>query len=323
MGTRAAFIGILIVVLLAPIGIAAPISSENILVSADNVLHEYTPAGSFVQSFQIPDGAGTIPNSDIARDIAISDGSAVAHVYNGTFTSSMSTLNSSAPMWSHQTLAGLSTVNNVSNGGIAVARDYVYVTDMATAGAGAPQGIVRFDSAGNSVRFATGIGPQDLNIGHDGFLYALADDEVHVYDPVSLAFQRSFDLDVTIGPGDYRAIAVNAAGQLFVVTWTGTLYKTNANGGTLLSVNLGGNLTDVDVSSTGLVVVGEWFGDVTTTDESFASPTSFTVSSTATFVAVGANPNVGLPISPFAVALAVSLIAFTSLLTMRRNYSSR
>lgn len=88
------------------------------------------------------------------------------------------------------------------------------MTDMATAGAGAPQGIVRFDSDGNATRFATGISPQDLNIGQDGRLYALADDEVHVWNPASLAFQYSIDLDATIAFGDYRAVAANVAGEL-------------------------------------------------------------------------------------------------------------
>lgn len=315
---RRVFLALMPFLLATPIGFAAPISSGNVLVSEDNVLYEYTPAGAFVQSFDIPDSAGAIPNSDTARDIAVKAGSTNVHVYNGTFTASMSTLDSTSPSWTHQTIAGLSTVNNVSYGGIAVAGPFVFVTDMATAGAGAPQGIVRFDSSGGSIRFATGIDPIDLNVGQDGMLYALADDVVYVYDPRTAAFQYSFDLDVTIGAGDYRSVAANAAGQLFVVDWSGNLRKTDANGTQLLSTNIGGNLTDVDVSAAGIVVVGEWAGDVTVTDENFTSPSSFTVGSTQTFVAVAANSTAGLPVSPVAVYAMVALIVSAFVSTLRR-----
>lgn len=308
--------------LISPASIAAPISSNNILVSTNNVLYEYTPAGSFVQSFQIPDGAGTIPNSDTARDVAIKDGATEAYVYNGTFTPSMSTLDSSTGSWTHDTFAGLSTVNNISFGGIA-AGGYVFVTDMATAGAGAPQGIVRFDSDGNATRFATGIGPRDLNIGQDGRLYALADDDVHVYDPTLLAFQYSIDLDATIGSGDYRAVAANVAGDLFIVDWSGNLYKTNASGTVQLSVNLSGiaestNLTDVDVSGSGTVVVGDSFGGVTTTNEFLTAPTSFAVGSSAIFVAVAGVPYAGLPVSPIAIFTLVVTLALVSMRVLLR-----
>ncbi|MCC6795691.1 MAG: hypothetical protein IT366_11290 [Candidatus Hydrogenedentes bacterium] len=307
--------------LFLPASIAAPITSNNILVSTNNVLYEYTAAGSFVQSFQIPDGAGTIPNSDTARDVAIKDGTTQAYVYNGTFTPSMSTLDSSTGAWTHDNFAGLSTVNNVSYGGIA-GGGYVFVTDMATAGAGAPQGIVRFDSDGSATRFATGIGPQDLNIGQDGRLYALANDDVHVYDPASLAFQYSIDLDATIGSGDYRAVAANVAGDLFIVDWSGNLYKTNASGTVLLSVNLSGiaestNLTDVDVSGSGTVVVGDSFGGVTITNEFLTAPTSFAVGSSPIFVAVAGVPYAGLPVSPLAIfilAVTLALVAMRVLL---------
>jgi len=323
---RLVLFALVICLLISPTGIAAPISPDNILVSTNNVLHEYTPAGAFVQSFQIPDGAGTIPNSDTARDVAMKDGTPEAYVYNGTFTASMSTLDSSTGSWSHATLAGLSTVNNVSFGGIS-AGGYVYVTDMATAGAGAPQGIVRFDSDGNATRFATGISPQDLNIGQDGRLYALADDEVHVYDPASLSFQYSIDLDATIAFGDYRAVAANVAGELFVVDWSGNLYKTNASGTVLLSVNLSGiaestNLTDVDVSGSGMVVVGDSFGGVTITNEFLASPTSFAVGTSAIFVAVASSPYAGLPLSETAMlvlAAALGVVSLRVLLQFQRT----
>lgn len=190
-----------------------------------------------------------------------------------------------------------------------------------------PQGIVRFDSDGNATRFATGIGPQDLNIGQDGRLYALADDEVHVYDPASLAFQYSIDLDVTIAAGDYRAVAANVSGDLFIVDWSGNLYKTNASGTVQLSVNLSGiaestNLTDVDVSGSGTVVVGDRFGGVTITNEFLTAPTSFAVGSSPIFVAVAGVPYAGLPISPFAIYILAVTLAFVSTRVLLRFHAA-
>lgn len=300
---------------------AAPVNSGNILISTEEVLYEYSPGGVFVQSFAIPYATGPRPVTESARDIAVKLGETDVHVYNGTFTPYVSTLDSSASTWSHETLAGFSTVANVSYGGVAVGGQYVFATDMATAGVGAPQGIIRFDSGG-ATRFATGIAPIDLNVGLDGLLYALHNDQVYIFDPETMAQQQVINLDSTIGSGDYRAVAVNAADQMFVVTWTGTLYKTDSSGSTLLSVNLvgtaSGNLTDVDVSDSGMVVVGDSGGGVTITDESLTSPTSFTIGSSTTFVAMALNPPVGVPISPIAVYILMGVLLIVAAISTRK-----
>src|SRR4051812_1524157 len=164
--------------------------AANILVASDydDTLKEYTPGGTLVRS--VPLGTST----DV-RDLSVSaDGS--VNVYTGTFNPvNLRTYNASTLAWSDRTLAGWSTVANVSYGGNASYNGYVFVTDMntgptATEGA---QGIIRFDTAGNTAtRFATDISPWDLNIGLDGLLYAFSDSShIRVYDPNSLALVRT------------------------------------------------------------------------------------------------------------------------------------
>jgi hypothetical protein len=309
-------------------GVAAPITSGNILISTSEVLYEYTIGGVFVQSFPIPDGSGAIPNPDTARDAAMKTGTDQIHVFNGTFSPSLSTLDATTSLWTHQTFAGWSTVNNVSYGGIAVGGRYVFVTDMNAGLGGEPLGVVRFDSGGSTLRFATGINPIDLNIGHDGLLYVLDGQFVYVYDPDSLALQQTIDLDSVLEFGDYRSVAVNASGQMFIVDWDGNLYKTDSSGNSILSTNLSGiaeatTLTDVDVSDSGTVVVGDSAGGVTVTDEAFTSPSSFSVGSSPIFIGVPANPPVGLPISQRSLYILAGVLLAVAAATVRVTHARR
>src|SRR5687768_14867882 len=84
----------------------------NILVSTNGLstqlLQEYTPSGTLVQSQDIP--AGGV--AEDARDL-VADSTGSILLYNGTFDPYLSTLSTSGT-WSHQTYSGWSTVNTVS-----------------------------------------------------------------------------------------------------------------------------------------------------------------------------------------------------------------
>ncbi|MCL4694459.1 MAG: hypothetical protein KJ060_18370 [Candidatus Hydrogenedentes bacterium] len=311
---------------------AAPVTPGNILVSVDGVIdssvvHEYTPGGVLVQSFPVEYPISPFPIGEGARDIAIKLGHTDVHVFNGTFDPYLSTLDSTDSTWTHQTMAGWSTVNNVSFGGAAVYGQYVFVTDMGTSG-DPEEGIIRFDTTGSGpVRFATSIEPSDVNIGLNGMVYALENGTVHIYDPDTLVFQQSVDLSTAlgIGAGDIRSIAANAAGQMFAVDWNGNLYKTDTSGNSLLSVDLfalghaqSDSLMDVDVSNSGTVVVGDFGSGVVITNENFSTFTSFVAGSLGAFVAAPSYTSADLPLSPVtAVLLAVALVA-VSLAAQRR-----
>lgn len=316
---------------------AAPISPGNILVSVDgllgtSVVHEYTPGGILVQSFTVEYPVDPTPVTEGARDIAIQLGHTDLHVFNGTFDPYLSTLDSTDSTWTHQTMAGWSTVNNVSFGGAAVYGQYVFVTDMGTSG-DPEEGIIRFDTTGGGpVRFATSIEPSDVNVGLNGLVYALENGTVHIYDPDTLAFQQSVDLSTAlgIGAGDIRSIAANAAGQMFAVDWNGNLYKTDTSGNSLLSVDLfalghaqSDSLMDVDVSNSGTVVVGDSDSGVIITNENFSTFTSFVAGSFGAFVAVASFTSSDVPLSPVAMGfLALALVA-VSLVALRRIHASK
>lgn len=262
---------------------AAPFEEGNIVVSTQGFLHEYTPGGELLQSIPIPYPGG--PPAEGARDATVIHPGLVS-VYNGTFDPFLSTCDTETETWSHRTHPGWSTANNLSYGGIAAAGHFVFVTDQSTYGNGGTdqaRGVVRFDmESAAAVRFAENIDPIDLNMGLDGLLYCLYPGGspegryVDVYDPETMAFVRTIDFSAIFGHTGHRSVAVNAAGEIFVADWDGDLTKLDGAGNVLLEANLctistGCNLVDVDVSTEGLVVVGERFGGVTVTDEASAT----------------------------------------------------
>src|SRR5262249_35258372 len=122
--------------------------SGDLLVSTagaypQQVFQEFTAAGGLVRTVNIPAPPGT--SGDTARDL-IQDSPGNVLVSNGTFPPALATYNAGTG-WTQQGYAGWSTVNNVSYGGIGLLQNYVYVTDMTTAGdpAGPSNGIIRFN----------------------------------------------------------------------------------------------------------------------------------------------------------------------------------
>lgn len=251
------------------------------VVSSNSVVREYTQTGTQVNS-------GITPplSDDRVRDIIV-DPNGLIHTYNGTFNPILSTYNLGTTSWINNNLSGWSTINNVSYGGIASYQNFVYVTDMATAGAGSPQGIVRFNITNNTAqRFTSASGYIDLTMGLDGVLYALRDDSsasgrtVDAYDPLTMNL-----LWTTTLANDARGIAVNKNGDIFAADWNGNIRRYDDNG-TQLNFRASGttNLNDIDVSFDGKLIVGSRFGQVIITDESLASQSSFSVGSNDVFV---------------------------------------
>src|SRR5262245_44783055 len=158
------------------------------------VFKEYTPSGALVRTVAVPPPPGL--SSDTARDL-VQDAGGKVYVYNGTFTPALATYNPGTGAWTQQPYPGWSTVNNVSYGGLALYQNYVFASDMTTAGdpAGQSNGVVRFNLAdGTAVRLLNGVDTIDVNVGLDGYLYALAGTTVTVLDPNSLTLIRQVTL---------------------------------------------------------------------------------------------------------------------------------
>ena len=267
----------------------ADLTDGNILVSQLNTgnLGEFTTAGGFVQSFNIPDVNSGF--NDL-RDIIVGQSGNV-YAYSGTFDPTLATLDPTTAGITRDTLAGWSTINNVSYGGIATFGRYVYTTDMATAGTGAPQGIVRFDTlGGTTIRFGSN-GYIDLTVGADGLLYALrGGTAVDVYDPATNTLINTVNLT---GTSDVRGIAVDSDGMIYAASWN-ELVSSHTSTGSLVdsilftdSALFDNDLTDIDINDAGDILVSSRFGGVLLGDTSLTSFTSFTYGSGpvhATFV---------------------------------------
>src|SRR5262249_30234042 len=129
-----------------------------------------------------------------------------------------------------------------SYGGLALVGQDIFASDMRTFGSAADeaQGIIRFDrTSGTWERFAEDIEPTDLTAGQDGKLHALDSlRTVRAYDPNTLALLSTVTLpfSVPVGTGgtstpqDYRAIAVNAAGEIYTADWGRVVTRFTAAG---------------------------------------------------------------------------------------------
>lgn len=248
---------------------ALPTTPGNLLVTdlGTGVLSEYTRTGSLVQQFTIPPADGYWRDlRDVVQGI---DGR--IHMFNGTFSPALSTLDPTTGAITNRMFEGWSTVNNISYGGIAVQGNYAFVTDMFTYGGGEPSGIVRFDlTTGSAVRFAEGTNYDDLTMGLDGLLYAGA----AVYDPTTLTQVRSLSFYPS---GDVRGMAVSAAGDIFTADWNGQIARYDSGGQLLGSLSTGHSLTDIDINAAGELVIGSRLGIVFVADQSLSGFSSFEV----------------------------------------------
>src|SRR5262249_37644326 len=125
---------------------------------------------------------------------------------------------------------------------------YVFVTDSGFGGS--PMGVVRFNLADDTAtRFATDFDPIDLNVGHNGLVYALNSARVvRAYDPETMQLVSS----VTLPSAFYTGIAVAANGDIYACTSSNyTVYRFNSAGTVLGStlVSQNGFMQDIDLSA--------------------------------------------------------------------------
>jgi hypothetical protein len=262
-----------------------------------HLFQEYTPSGSLVRAVNIPPTPGS--NFDYARSL-VEDPSGTVYVYNGTFTPYLAAYNPANGSWSQTTYAGWSTVSNISYGGLAEFGNYVYASDMATAGA-MPNGVVRFNLAnGTATRFGN-LDFTELSIGLDGRLYALsaAASAVYIYDPISTALVGK----VALPQADYRAVVANANGDLFTVAWNNVISHFNSSGVLLNSITLNSSTgapfmynfsDDIAIAPDGTLAVGSFSGYIVRMTSAFTN-ISYTNTNTNNQVFVAFAPQPAQP----------------------------
>ncbi len=280
--------------------------AANILATLESggsqLLQEFTPDGTLLSSNVIPPGG----SAGDARDLTVGPAGDI-HVFNGTSNPYLSTHDAATSTWSHTTFAGWSASS--TNGGIGAIGNYVFATDQFNSGATA-KGIVRFDlSAGTADRFATSYSYSDLSAGLDGLVYAMYNRTIRAYDPETMALQSTISLPYSVNGSSqiYKAFTVDASGDLFVTGWKEDVFQFDASGNLLNSISVDdppyggflGDLTDIDVSSDGKLVMGTYFGDVVQMNDDFTNITYFeAVSSGTVFVAfadAGSEPPTSTP----------------------------
>ena len=293
---------------------AAAVRAGDLLVTTDfstspgTTLYEYTPGGTKVQSWAIPFPGGNRKSVEDLRDIVVGPTGNV-DIFNGTFTPYLTTLNPVTGAYTNDAGVGFSVAGNTSYGGVAAYGTFVFVPDQNTNGS-PDVGVVRFDlSTGTSQRVLSAREYEKVAIGGDGLLYALTGNErpgvggVEVYDPTTMALLRT----VTFAQ-DIRAATADASGDIFAAGWEGSVYEFDRAGNPLNSRAMGlGNLSDLDLSTAGQIVVAGGGNRIGLTTKSLASQTSFTTAD-SNFVAFTA-PTYPVPEPAPIAGLAAGLTA--------------
>ncbi len=256
---------------LLPGNLAASVNEFTGSSSAPRYLAEYTTAGVRRQTFpSVPQPGGTTPTTNTVRDLTFGPGNAL-YLYNGTFSPTLTRLDIGTNAYTQQTLAGFSTINNTTYGGLSQLGQYVFATDQQTfSNGGEPQGVVRFDTLGGpAVRFATTIQPNDLNVGPDGILYAL--DGAASPNPGVYKFNLSTLAPLGVVPTlfeDTRAVDVAFDGSIFTATSGGMIRHYSPTGTLLDSLTVpNAFFGDLDIADDGRIALGTaQSGEIVLTD---------------------------------------------------------
>ncbi|MCL4203176.1 MAG: tandem-95 repeat protein [Pirellulaceae bacterium] len=204
------------------------ITPGNILVTHSPVgvggkalLQEYTRSGQLVRSVPLPNfSVGNFPE---ARDLVL-DRLGKVQIFNGTDQPRLTQYDPVTGDLSHQVFDAWNVSRNVTFGGLAAWRNFVFATDQQVAGDTSPNqaGILRFDiEQGTAARFFDDGDFIDLAVGLDGLLYALgpggppAGQYIRVYQPQSMLLVRQIQLPTNMW--DTRAITVDQNGQIYAV----------------------------------------------------------------------------------------------------------
>ncbi len=285
--------------------------------SAPRYVRDYTISGVRVQTLSlVPTPGGTAASTETARDLVFGPGNAL-YLYNGTFSPYLARFDFGTSTWTQSTFAGWNTRNNTTYGGLTRLGQYLYAADMA-----APSdenGIVRFDTLGGpTVRFATTIHPNDVNLGANGLLYAIdgassPTSTIYRYDPLSFAALGTIPV-LTDG---YRAVAALADGSIFAATTGGVIRHYSSTGTLLKSLTVPGEFfSDIDINASGQIALGTGqTGNVVLTDIALDSFTKFRATDSASGGATFVTWAVPEPTS------AALLLGGGALLALRRRRS--
>lgn len=254
---------------------------EQLFISTDNKLMEMDLTGKILKSINV-DYPLSERNSEISRDIVVTDKK--VYVYNGTFNPYLSSYEFSSKEWKHLRYPSLSTVNNITFGGISQYQRYLFLTDMVTNEERPLGGIVRFDTVRQSFeRSFSDINFIDINVGGDA-MYGLTDNsQIVVFNPLTLKLIKKIQLPSGL---DFRAIAIDAKGRLLAICYIGELCFFNNGCLTAIQRLPIEHLADIDISPEGTIAIGTTNGEVIISKDAKKYEV-YKVSNTVVFTAFG------------------------------------
>jgi len=262
---------------------AAPFTSGNVIVANGDIVTEYTPAGSVVQSVPVqPPNDGS---SVLVRD-AVIDLSGRLHVMTfepGTIMMSerawLSTFDPLTGGWQHNTIDGWSLSGVTYYGGLGISDKYVFAPDLQTGG-GEHDGIIRFplNDLSSPERFheVPGYGYDmwhAVKVGLDGYVYALtrggSPNNLRRYDPDTMDELASFGVHKG---ASVMSVAVDANSDIYTIDLDGDIHHFNGSGTWIKTVPDAGSAgVDIEIFPDSTLLLGSGGGTVTITDTTFST----------------------------------------------------
>ena len=321
-------IGLVILIFYMPvIAQASSFSANSIIVSSGQKLFEYSSSGTLQQTISVPRPDDNF--SELVRDITVGAGGDI-HVYNGLFDPYLSTYNVYKNNWTHANEGSWDNTGNNAYGGIDFYNDKVFVTDSA----GIP-GVRVFDGA-NTISFAHNIEAHDLTIGLDGYLYVVGENLLGTAVTVKYDSDTYEQLGFTMPGLPVSTLAVDSSGTIFGTAGS-SIQKMNFDGTVLDTVQFqlgveelfpgvfvnqycGGR--DIDMSSTGAIVVGCSNGEVVMTDITLSDFTFFETGKSSMFVSFSDESLSAIPVPATAWLFLSGLLTIVGYLRNNRGQAT-
>jgi len=197
------------------------IDPPNKIVAVNNELRTYDNAGTLVTTTTIPWPTGVRPPGQNAHDVVVMANGNIA-VYNGTTTVFLSVLNVGNGVWTHTSIAELSTTaSDAGTGGISTTGDFVFLTDMKATASDA-FGLVRVNVRTGVVnRFAT------KSFGNRLFTNTLFDSSIYEISPIDGSIVKEIPLPAvgTGTQGGNAGMAFDGTYIWYMRSGTSTLFK--------------------------------------------------------------------------------------------------
>jgi len=243
---------------------AAPLTENNLLVVADNVLHEFTSAGNLVQQFTIPITPGPLAS---AHHVTVTEDGRVA-IISGRASPYLKLLNPETSVWEEFTWENWTLVAPENHGGVAAKDGVLFVTSTEDPDGG----VFLFDLASSTETLVYGDAEaKDLSLGPDDKLYVARDaGNILVIDSSTFVLEATLNFDDR--PLQITGVAIHPNGDIYTSWGGGRIDRHDSNAVLIDSLETGlATLTDIDLGLNGSLVASGSDGDIVITDQSFST----------------------------------------------------